>query len=219
MHLGAAGISDCSFSGMLRLACSDIVFSESLQPSSIRDVQLAEPFMKQIQFLMFCLVAAVLPGIHSASGQVVNATMQTVSQRAATTRSAPAAKPIAHAPFAPRVAPRPAITNPRMVNSFAPRTIAQPPANLQRIYSPLGQTSNPAFAALNVQRGAPGQQAITVDPATRQTELRTLAAMHQRRGIVTRKETCWIQRAKNEMSMLTTMCEQRGIVTGKSEHA
>ncbi len=173
--------------------------------------------MKQIQILMLCLIAAVLPGIHSACGQVVNATMQNVSPRVVTTRSAPAAKPIAHTPLAPRVAPRPAITNPRIVNSFAPRIVAQPAIVPQRTYSPPVRPSNPNLAVVNTQRGVPGQQTITLDPATRQTELRTLAAMHQRRGVVTRKGNILDPATHgNEVRTLQTMHQQRGFV---AEHA
>ena len=135
------------------------------------------------------VVATRLGEICTSTGQMINRTVQTASPRVVASRSAPAtaAKPVVTARVAPQIGPRPTGLNPQRFNANLPRTIAQPPANLQRTYAPPVQTSNPAFAALNVQRSGPGQQAITVDPATRQTELRTLAAMHQRRGVVTRE--------------------------------
>jgi hypothetical protein len=50
---------------------------------------------------------------------------------------------------------------------------------------------NPAVAAINAQRipPSPGQEPITLDPATRQNELRTLAAMRERRAIGTQNRT------------------------------
>jgi hypothetical protein len=61
------------------------------------------------------------------------------------------------------------------------------------------------------------QQPITVDPATRQTELRTLAAIRQRRGVVTREGNILDPATRqNEVRALQTMHQQRGLVT---EHA
>src|SRR5258705_12786367 len=118
---------------------------------------------------------------------MTNPTVQTTSPRVVAGRNAPAtaAKPVATGRVAPQIGARPTGLNPQRFNANLPRTIAQPPANLQRTYAPPVQTSNPAFAALNVQPSGPGQP-ITVDQATRQAELRTLAAMRQRRGVVTR---------------------------------
>src|SRR6266550_3830299 len=140
--------------------------------------------MKQIRFRMFCLIAAVLPGIHSASGQAINATMQNVSPRVATTRSAPAvaARPIASAPVAPHIVGRPAGFSPQRFSPYVPRTIAQPPANRPNY---IVRTLNPTVASVMAQRGGPARQAIVVDPATRQTELRALAAMRERRALGT----------------------------------
>ena len=135
-------------------------------------------------------VAAGLTGIfQNANAQAINATMQTSAPRVTASRAAPvaAAKPAANARVAPQVVPRSTGLNPQRFNANLPRTIAQPPANLQRIYAPPVRTSNLGLATPNAQRGGPVQQPITVDPATRQTELRTLAAMHQRRGVVTRE--------------------------------
>ena len=145
--------------------------------------------MNRSAFSALFVAAALAGNFQIANGQMINATVQTASPRVAANRSTPttAGKPVATTRVAPQIAPRPTGLNPQRFNANLPRTIAQPPANLQRTYAPPVQTSNPAFAALNVQPSGPGQQAITVDPATRQTELRTLAAMRQRRGVVTRE--------------------------------
>ena len=77
--------------------------------------------------------------------------------------------------------------------------------------------SNPAFAALNVQPSTPGQRAINLDPATRQTELRTLAAMHQRRGIVNREGNILDPATRqSEMHTLAAMRERRGLGPGQA---
>jgi hypothetical protein len=147
--------------------------------------------MKQIQISVLCLIAGVLPGIHSASGQVINATMQTASPRVVTSRGAPAARPIANTSIAPQVAPRTTGFSPRIVGSSAPYIIAQPGANLQRNYSPPTRTFNPTFAALRTQRSARigEQEPITLNPTTRVKELRALAAMRARRGFGTNNAT------------------------------
>ena len=83
-------------------------------------------------------IAAVLPGIHSAPGQAINATMQNASPRGTTTRSVPAvaARPIASAPVAPHIVARPTGFSPQRFSPYVPRTTAQPPANLPN-HSPL----------------------------------------------------------------------------------
>src|SRR5207247_5259469 len=149
----------------------------------------AEHLMKQSKFLTFCLIAAFAASIPSVAGQVINPSVQNVSLRTVTSRSAPVARPIANTSMAAHVAPRPTGFNPRIVGSSAPHVIAQPGANLQRNYSPPTRTLNPTFAAPRTQRGAPEQQPITLDPATRQTELRTLEAMRDRRGFRTGNAT------------------------------
>jgi hypothetical protein len=150
---------------------------------------------------------------------MINPTVQTASPRAVASRSAPAtaAKPVATARVAPQGVPRPTGLNPQRFNANLPRTIAQPAINPQRTYAPPVQTSNPTFAALNVQRSGPGQQPITVDPSTRQTELRTLAAMRQRRGVVTRDGNI-LDPAMRENGIRTSavMPEHRGLVPGQS---
>ena len=143
------------------------------------------------RFSRFCVFAAVAGSLQHATGQMINATVQTASPRVAASRPAPATAPkafgVATTRVAPQVVARPAGIPAQRFNSNPPRTTAQPAMNLRPNYSARVGISTPAFAALNAQRGALGQQAITVDPTTRQTELRTLAAMHQRRGIVTRQ--------------------------------
>jgi len=147
--------------------------------------------MKQIQISVLCLIAAVCPGIHSASGQVINATMQNGSPRVVTSRAAPVARPIGNTAIAPHVAPRPTSFMPRTFNSYAPRIIAQPGTNLRPNNSPVVRTLNPTFAAIGPQPvGRVGEpQTITLDPATRGEELRTLTAMHARRGFRTNNAT------------------------------
>src|SRR5438552_4981578 len=145
--------------------------------------------MNRFGFSTFFVAAAIAGSLQIATGQMINATVQTASPRVVANRSAPAtaARPVTNGRMAPQVIARPVGVPAQRFNSNLPRTIAQPATNLRPNYSAAVGISNPAFAALNVQRSAPGQQAITIDPATRQTELRTLAAMHQRRGIVARE--------------------------------
>src|SRR5437764_11535267 len=169
--------------------------------------------MKQIPFRMFCLIAAVLPGIHSASGQAINATMQNVSPRVATTRSAPvvAARPIASAPVTSHIVARPTGFSPQRFSPYVPRTIAQPPSNLPN-HSPFVRTLNPTVASVMTQRGGSGPQSITIDPTTRQTELRTLAAMHERRGLETAQPNTLDPAAREtEPRTLSAIRERRGI--------
>lgn len=157
--------------------------------------------MKQIGSLALCLMAAVLAS--TASGQITNAIMQNGSTRAGTSRAAPAAKPIANTSIAPPVAQRPTSFGPSVANSYARHIIGQTGTSLRPNYSPLVQTLNPAFVAPKAQRSARiGEQgAITLDPATRQRELRTLAAMRVRRHLGTQNQT------------LATMNVQRQLAT------
>jgi hypothetical protein len=174
--------------------------------------------MNRFAFLAFFVAAAVTGIFNNAAGQMMNATVQTASPRVVASRGAPTttAKPVAPVRVAPQVVPRPAGVNPQRFNSNLPRTIAQPPANVQRGFSPPVRTSNPTFAALNVPRSGAMQQPITVDPATRQTELRTLAAMRQRRGIVTREGNILDPATRqNETHTLAAMREHRGLGPGQ----
>ena len=140
--------------------------------------------MNRSAFSALVVAAAIAGSLQIATGQMINATVQTGSPRVVANRSAPAtaARPVTNGRMSPQVIARPVGVPAQRFNSNLPRTIAQPTTNFRPNYSAAVGISNPAFAALNVQRSAPGQQAITVDPTTRQTELRTLAAMHQRRG-------------------------------------
>ena len=175
--------------------------------------------MNRSAFSALFVAAAIAGNLPNATAQTINSTAQTASPRVAASRSAPAraAKPVATARVAPQGAPRPTGLNPQRFNSNLPRTVAQPPANLQRTYPPIARTSTPNLATSANQRGGPVQQPITVDPATRQTELRTLAAMRQRRGVVTRDGNILDSATRqNEVRALQTMHQQRGLVT---EHA
>src|SRR5437867_5041581 len=139
--------------------------------------------MKQFRFSALCLIAALAVSIHTTAGQVTNATVQNVSSRPAPSRGAPAAKPIANTASAPRVAPRPPSVVPRTVSSYVPRTVGQSAPNLLPNYPVVTRSSNPTAASINAQRPRriDGQEPITIDPATRQRELRTLAAMREQR--------------------------------------
>jgi Putative peptidoglycan binding domain len=175
--------------------------------------------MNRSAFSALVLTAAVGGSLHDATGQMINPTVQTASPRVVPSRSAPATapKPVATRRVTPQVAPRPTGLNPQRLNSNLPRTIAQPPANLQRAYAPPLRTSNFGVATLNPPLSGAVQQPISVDPATRQTELRTLAAMRQRRGVVTRDGNILDPTTRqNEVHALQTMHQQPGPVT---EHA
>jgi hypothetical protein len=143
--------------------------------------------MNRFAFSAVVVAAAIGGSLYDATGQMINPTVQT-STRVVASRSAPAAagKPVTNARVVPQLSARPAALNPQRFNPNLPRTIAQPLANLQRNYSPIIQTPNFSVATVNAPAGGPVQQPIAIDPATRQTELRTLAAMRQRRGLVMR---------------------------------
>lgn len=172
--------------------------------------------MNQFGFSTLCVIALLAGSFQIAVGQMINATMQTAAPRVAANRGpATAAKPAGAARVAPQAVSRPTGLNPQRFNSSLPRTIAQPAMNPQRIYSPPLRTLNSNFAALDVPRGTSGQQPITVDPATRQTGLRTLAAVHQRRGFVTREGNVLDPATRQtEMHTLPAMRESRGLVPG-----
>src|SRR5262249_24503937 len=175
--------------------------------------------MNRFAFSAFLVVAALAGNFHDATAQTINSAAQSGSPRVAARRSAPAtaAKPIAAARVAPQIGPRPTGLNVQRFNSNLPRTIAQPPANLQNTYSPPVQTLNPTFAALNAHRAGSVQQPITLDPATRQTELRTLAAMRQRRGLVTREGNILDPATRQtELRTLAAMRQRRGLVAGQA---
>ncbi len=140
--------------------------------------------MKEFRFSALCLIAALAVSIQTAAGQVTNATAQNVSSRPAPSRAVPAARPIVNTAIALHVAPRPASVVPRTVSSYAPHTVAQSAPNLLPNYPVVARSLNPTVASINAQRirRSAGQEPITLDPATRQRELRTLAAMRERRN-------------------------------------
>jgi len=162
-------------------------------------------------------VAAGLAGIfQNANAQAINATMQSSAPRVAAGRSAAAAKPVANARVAPQVVPRPTGLIPQRFNTNLPRTFSQPPAYLQRTYSPTVRNVNPGPAALNTQPSGPVQQPISLDPATRQTEVRTLAAMRQRRGIVTREGNIVDPPMRQNEIHTAAMHGRPGVATGQA---
>jgi hypothetical protein len=168
--------------------------------------------MNRSAFSALFVAAALAGNLHNATGQMINPTVQTASPRAVASRSAPAtaARPVGSARVGPQVAARGMALNPQRFNSNLPRPIAQPPANLQRSYSPIVRTPNFSVATLNAPRSGPVQQPIAIDPATRQTELRTLAAMRQRRGVVTRDGNIVDPATRQtELRTLATMSERR----------
>jgi hypothetical protein len=142
--------------------------------------------MKHFKFLALCVIAGIPTSIHTAAGQGINPTVQTGSVRAA-----PAAKAVrvVNTVIASRVAPGPAKFILRTSGSYLPRNLGQPAPNLLPNYPVVPRSLNPTVAAINPQRvrGIGGQEPITLDPTARQTELRTLAAMRQRRGFVDRQ--------------------------------
>jgi Putative peptidoglycan binding domain len=167
--------------------------------------------MKRTQFSVLLLIAATLPGAHTAGAQVINATMQNASARVVT-RAAPAAKPIANTAIGPHVAPRPASFTPRSFNSYVPRAAGQSVPNAGRNSPYIVRSLNPTVVPISTQRNARigGQQTITIDPATRQTELRTLAAMRERRGLVTGQvNTLDPATRQTELRTLAAMRERR----------
>ena len=161
--------------------------------------------MNRSAFSALFVAAALAGNFHNATAQTINLTAQTASPRVAANRNAPAtaAKPGAITRVAPQGVPQPTGLNPQKFNANLSRTIAR--------------TSGPNLAPLANQYGGPVQQPISVDPATRQTELRTLAAMRQRRGIVTREGNILDPATReNEIRTLTTMRERRGLVPGQA---
>lgn len=170
--------------------------------------------MKRCEFSAFCLIALLVGNVHTATGQTINSNVQN-APRAVTSRAAPAvaARPIGSAPVAPHIVARPTGFSPQRFSPYVPRTIAQPPTNRPN-YSPLVRTLNPTVASVMAQRDGSGQQAITLDPAIRQTELRTLAAMRERRGLIT-GEANGLDPAirESELRTLSAMHERRGLTT------
>src|SRR5262249_39242667 len=159
--------------------------------------------MKEFRFSALCLAAVLFAGIQSSSGQAINATVQNVSSRPAPSRGAPVAKPVANPAIVPHVAPRPTSFISRNGGSYVPRTIGQPAPNLLPNYPVVARSLNPTVAAIDPQqiRRMGGQEPITLDPTTRQNELRTLAAMREQRTFGTDNRT------------LATINAQRQVIT------
>src|SRR6516162_9524520 len=138
--------------------------------------------MRHFKFLGLCFIAGMAASVHTAAGQGINPTVQTGSVRVTPTRAVAVAKPVVNTAVAPHVAGRLPSFTPRTFNTSAPRIIGQQGTNLRLNYSPVVRPLNLGFAAINAQRIARTreQEGITLNPATRQTELRTLAAMRER---------------------------------------
>ena len=172
--------------------------------------------MNRSAFSALVLAAAIGGGLHNATGQMINPAVQTTSTGAVASRGAPAkaAKPV---PRTPQVVSRPTNLNPQRFNSNLPRTIAQPAINPQRVYSPPIGASNLGPATLNAPSGGAAQQPISVDPATRQTELRTLATMRQRRGVVTRDGNILDPATRqSDIHAISAMPQRGGAITGEA---
>ena len=163
--------------------------------------------MKHFKFLALCFIAGMAASMHTAAGQGINPTVQTGSVRVAPSRAGPAAKPIVNVAITPRVAPRPTGFSQRTVSSYVPRTVGQSP-NLLPNYPVVARSLNPAVATINAQRIRRNteREAIRVNPATRQTELRTLAAMRERRDF------------RNENATLATLNSQRHVTSRGPGH-
>jgi hypothetical protein len=166
--------------------CSKLVhlFAKRLQPTENSDVKSAEHVMKQHKFSPFCLTVTLtaLVGVGVAAGQANLPVAPNGASRPVVSRSAPVAKPIASTPIAPHAVPRAIGMTQRTIASYPPRVATQPATNLRPNYSPGVRGLNPTLVALNVQRNARSieKEPITLDPRTRQSELRTLAAMRAR---------------------------------------
>src|SRR5438034_2751597 len=161
--------------------------------------------MKHFKFLALCFIAGIPTSIHTAAGQGINPTVQTGSARVTPSRAGPAPKAFGavNTAIARHVAARPTSFTPRTFNTNAPRIIGQQGTNLRSNYSPVVRTLNPTLAAINAQRIARTreQEGITLNPTTRQTELRTLATMRERRDL------------RNENATLATLNSQRHVTT------
>lgn len=174
--------------------------------------------MNRFTFSIFFLAAAFAGGFQNAHGQAINATMQTASPRVVPSHGATSTtvRSVVNGRTGPQVVHGPAGTMHQRFNSNLPRTFAQIPANLQRNYPAPLQASNPAFTAVNVQKNGIGQQSLPIDSAAHQTELRTLAAMRQRRGIVTREGNILDPVTRqNEIRTLAAMRESRAIASAQ----
>jgi hypothetical protein len=158
--------------------------------------------MKHFKFLALCFIAGMAASMHTAAGQGINPTVQTGSVRVTPSRGVAVAKPVANTAIARHIPARSPGFNPRTFNTSASRTVGQSP-NLLPNYPVVARSLNPTVAAINAQRIARTreQEGITLNPATRQTELRTLAAMRERHDF------------RNENATPTTLNSQRHVAT------
>ena len=155
-----------------------------------------EHAMKQSTFFALCLNGAMttLLGIGTAAAQANVPVVKSAPSRPVISRSVPAPKAfgVANPAIAqPRVVARPTGFTPRIATSDAPRITNQPAANLRPNYSPQVRTSGPTFATLKVQGNVRDseKEPVTLDPTTRQTELRTLAEMRVRQRFTPQNRT------------------------------
>ena len=139
------------------------------------------------------------------------------SRRGETQRASDGGKARCDYARAPQVVARPTGLPPQSFNANLPRTIAQPPAYLQRTYSPTVRTANPDFRGIkHTARWTSATTHFTLIQRHDKLKLRTLAAMRQRRGIVTREGNILDPATRqNEIRTLATMREHRGVVTGQ----
>ena len=172
-----------------------------------------EQLMKQFRFSAFCLIVPLMSsvGVRMAAGQTTVLSAPNGAARAATSRVAPAARPMANTSIAPHVSSRPTSFSPRTFSSYTPRIVGQSAVNVRSHYLPVARSLNPTFAA---PTGGQGQQANTLDPATRENELRTLATMRERRGFGTQQPgTLDPATRQNELRTLAVMRERRALGT------
>ncbi|HEX4652700.1 MAG TPA: peptidoglycan-binding protein [Candidatus Udaeobacter sp.] len=174
--------------------------------------------MKQFTFFSLCLAAAMAMslGVGTAAAQGNIPVVQNGPSRPAISRSAPASKPVANASIAqPRVLARPTGFIPRTVTSYTPRITTQPAATLRPDYSPQVATSGPTFATLTVPGNArkSEQEPITLDPTTRQTELRTFAEIRARQRFEPQNRT--LAALNPHRDLRTDLNPQRHFSTGE----
>ena len=136
------------------------------------------------RFLTFCVFATLAGSFHNATERRLKRTWQKAGPHSGAVRTGPrtAAKQVVTTRMAPRFIALPAEVPAQRFNSNLSRALTQPATNVRPNYSTGVGILNPNVAVLNGQPGVPAQQPITIDPMTRQTELRTLAAMRERRG-------------------------------------
>jgi Putative peptidoglycan binding domain len=159
--------------------------------------------MKHFKFVALCFIAGIPTSIHTAAGQGINSSAQTNSVRVTPSRAVAVAKPVVNTGIARPIVARPSSFAPRTFNTNAPRIIEQQGTNLRPNFSPVVQPLNARFTAINAQRIERTREpdGSTLNPAPRQTELRTLAAVRKRREF------------RNENATLATLNSQRRVTT------